>query len=55
MGDFPWKAIWKTKVPRKVAFFGLIAAHENFSFWRTFESKSSSLLIGIACVKKRER
>lgn len=27
--DFPWQAIWKTKVPRNVAFFAWTVAHGN--------------------------
>ena len=27
---FPWKGIWKTKVPKRVAFFTWIAAHGQF-------------------------
>ena len=44
---FPWKGIWKAKVPKRVAFFLWMAAHDRIL---TLDNLGVTLLrIGVAC------
>ena len=46
---FPWKAIWRTKAPRRVSFFAWTATGEKFSLVRISLRNAFQWRVGVVC------
>ena len=47
---FPWKGVWKPKIPKRVAFFLWIVAHDRILTLDNLMHRGRPLAIGVVCV-----
>ena len=48
---FPWKAVWRVKAPRRVAFFVWIAAWGKILTCDNLMRRGYTMAVGVACVE----